>query len=149
MNPMADAATKTITIGAPPATCYEIVADFEHYPDWVKDIAEARIEARDEEGRPSQVAYTAVALGRKARYTLQYDYSAAPNVLSWELTEGDIVKAIDGAYRFEPSETLEGGTDVTYDLSIELIIPMPGFLKRRAEARILNSVHHLKSRAEG
>ena len=70
-------------------------------------------------------------------------------MLSWELVEGDIMKAIDGAYRFAPSDDLEGGTDVTYDLSIDLIVPMPGFLKRRAEARILNTVHHLKSRAEG
>lgn len=146
---MADAATKTITIAAPPATCFEIVADVEHYPEWVKDIAEAKILAVDAEGRPYDVAYTASALGRKARYTLRYDYSEAPHALSWQLLEGDIMKAIDGAYRFEPSESIEGGTDVTYDLSIELLVRMPGFLKRRAEARILNAVHHLKSRAEG
>lgn len=149
MHTMADAATKTITIDAPPETCYEIVADFARYPEWVKDIAEARILERDEEGRPLDVGYTASALGRKARYTLRYDYSAAPKALSWQLLEGDIMRAIDGTYRFDPSTTVGGGTDVTYDLSIELLIAMPGFLKRRAEARILNSVHHLKSRAEG
>jgi uncharacterized membrane protein len=146
---MADAATKTITIAAPPETCYEIVADFERYPEWVKDIAEARVLERDETGRPLDVAFMAAALGRKARYTLRYNYDGAPRVLSWQLLEGDIMRAIDGFYRFEPSSTVEGGTDVTYDLSIDLLVQLPGFLKRRAEARILNSVHHLKSRAEG
>ena len=146
MHAMADAATKTITIEAPPETCYEIVADFERYPEWVKDIAEARILERDEDGRPLDVAYTASALGRKARYTLRYDYSAAPTALSWQLLEGDIMRAIDGAYHFTPDG--QGGTDVRYDLSIELVVPLPGFVKRRAEVRILNTIRELKTRAE-
>jgi len=145
---MADAATKTITIEATPEHCYEIVADFEQYPSWVTDIAAAEVVDRDDQDRPRDVQFTVSALGRKAHYTLRYDYAEAPKVLSWKLVEGDIMKAIDGAYRFAPSTEVPGGTDVTYDLSIELIVPMPGFLKRRAEARILNSVHHLKSRAE-
>ena len=149
MHAMADAATKTITIAAPPEHCYDIVVDFERYPEWVNDIAAAEVVDRDEQGRPRDVQYTVAALGRKAHYTLRYDYAAAPKVLSWQLVEGDIMKAIDGAYRFDPSDDLDGGTDVTYDLSIDLVVPMPGFLKRRAEARILNTVHHLKSRAEG
>ena len=39
-------------------------------------------------------------------------------------------------------------TDVVYDLSIELVVPLPGFVKRRAEVRILNTVKELKARAE-
>ena len=146
---MADAATKTITIAAPPEHCFDIVADVERYPEWVHDIVEAEVLDRDDAGRPHDVKFTVAALGRNTRYTLRYDWGGEPDVLRWELVEGDIMRAIDGAYRFRPSETVEGGTDVIYDLSIELIVPMPGFLKRRAEARILNTVHHLKSRAEG
>ncbi len=149
MHAMAEAATKTITIAAPPEACYEIVAGFEQYPEWVTDIVDARVLERDPTGRPLDVAFIVSALGRNTRYTLRYDYAGAPALLSWELVEGDIMRAIDGFYRFDPSNTLAGGTDVTYDLSIELVVPMPGFLKRRAEARILNTVHHLKSRAEG
>jgi ribosome-associated toxin RatA of RatAB toxin-antitoxin module len=149
MQAMADAATKTITIAAPPEQCYEIVVDFERYPEWVNDVAAAEVVDRDTEGRPRDVEYLVSALGRKAHYTLRYDYADAPDILRWELVEGDIMKAIDGTYQFARSAEIEGGTDVTYDLSIDLIVPMPAFLKRRAEARILNTVHHLKSRAEG
>ena len=42
----------------------------------------------------------------------------------------------------------DGGTDVLYDLSIELVVPIPGFVKRRAEVRILNTLKELKVRAE-
>ena len=78
-------------------------------------------------------------------YTLAYDYSQAPERLSWTLAEGDIMRVIDGAYDF----SAEGGsTRVTYSLKIELIVPLPGFVKRRAEVRILHTLKELKTRAE-
>jgi hypothetical protein len=46
---------------------------------------------------------------------------------------------------FEP---VSNGTLVTYDLSIDLVIPLPGFVKRRAENRILHTLTELKSRCE-
>jgi hypothetical protein len=57
------------------------------------------------------------------------------------------MRAIDGAYSF--TATADGGTEARYDLSIELVVPLPGFVKRRAEVRILNTVKELKVRAEG
>ena len=148
MLPMAESARQTITIGADPARCYAIVTDFAHYPEWAKDVKEATIRARDDQGRALDVEFRASALGRSTHYTLHYDYSAAPERLSWKLVQGDVMRACDGAYTFHPSTTEAGGTDVVYELSIELVIPLPGFVKRRAEVRILNTVKELKLRAE-
>ena len=39
-------------------------------------------------------------------------------------------------------------TQVFYEIEIELVIPLPGFVKRRAEQRILDTVKELKTRAE-
>ena len=50
-----------------------------------------------------------------------------------------------GAYTFVPEGN---GTDITYSLKIELIVPLPGFVKRRAEVRILHTLKELKIRAE-
>ncbi len=58
------------------------------------------------------------------------------------------MRACEGSYVFTPSTATPGGTDVVYELSIELIVPIPGFVKRRAEVRILNTVKELKTRAE-
>jgi hypothetical protein len=91
------------------------------------------------------VEYRASALGRSTHYTLSYDYSQAPERLSWSLAEGDIMRVIDGAYDFAPDGA---GTRVTYSLQIELIVPLPGFVKRRAEVRILHTLKELKTRAE-
>lgn len=143
---MADSASLSTTIGAPLDTCYAVATDFERYPEWARDVKEAIVRTRDDEGRATQVEFRASALGRSTHYTLAYDYSQAPARLSWSMVRGDIMRAIDGAYSFSE---VEGGTEVRYDLSIELVVPLPGFVKRRAEVRILNTVKELKVRAEG
>ena len=143
---MADTASQTITIAADPARVWAIASDFERYPDWAKDVKDVVVRARDAEGRPTEVEFRASALGRSTHYTLGYDYSQAPSALSWRMLRGDIMRTIDGAYHFSP--TADGGTEVRYDLAIELVVPLPGFVKRRAEVRILNTVRELKTRAE-
>ena len=142
---MLDQATETETIAASPQRCFDVAIDFERYPEWAHDVKEANVLERDAQGRATKVEYRASALGRSTHYTLAYDYSQAPERLSWTLTEGDIMRVIDGAYDFSG----EGGsTRVTYSLKIELIVPLPGFVKRRAEVRILHTLKELKTRAE-
>lgn len=143
---MAETATEHIAIAAPPERVWAIAADVEHYPEWARDIKDVIVRARDDQRRPTEVEFRASALGRSTHYTLSYDYSLAPEVLSWRMVKGDIERAIDGAYHF--SADGGGGTHVRYDLAIELATPLPGFVKRRAEVRILNTIRELKSRAE-
>lgn len=143
---MAETAFQTINISAPMERVYAIALDVEQYPDWAKDVKEATVRSRDAEGRPLEVEFRASALGRSTHYTLAYDYSEAPKVLGWKMLRGDIMRSIDGAYTF--SESADGTVEVRYDLAIELVVPLPGFVKRRAEQRILNTVRELKVRSE-
>ena len=143
---MAETAFQTITTAAPVARVWEIATDFERYPEWAKDVKEATIRTRDDQGRAVEVEFRTSALGRSTHYTLSYDYSNAPGVLGWHMLRGDIMRAIDGAYCL--AETADGGTEIRYDLAIELVVPLPGFVKRRAEQRILNTVRELKVRSE-
>jgi uncharacterized membrane protein len=143
---MAETASQTTTIAAAPERVWAIATDFERYPEWAKDVKDVIVRTRDDQGRPVEVEYRASALGRSTHYTLGYDYSQAPAVLAWRIVRGDIMRTIDGAYHF--TATADGGTEVRYDLAIELVVPLPGFVKRRAEVRILNTVRELKTRAE-
>lgn len=142
---MSDRAAQTTLIDAPLQRCWDVALDFERYPEWAKDVKEAVVRGRDDQGRASLVEFRASALGRSTRYTLKYDYADAPNRLSWHLVDGDIMRSIDGAYSFVE---VDGGTQVFYEIEIELVIPLPGFVKRRAEQRILDTVKELKIRAE-
>jgi len=146
MTNMADQASQSVVVNATPEQCFAVATDFEHYPAWATDVKEATVLARDAQGRATEVEFRTSALGRSTHYTLRYDYSDAPRAMSWQMVKGDIMRTIDGAYTFTPAGG--GGTDVTYTLSIELIVPLPGFVKRRAEVRIVNSVKDLKARIE-
>lgn len=143
---MAETASQTVTTSASPDRVWTIAADVERYPEWAKDVKDVVVRARDDQGRATEVEFRASALGRSTHYSLSYDYSAAPKVLAWSMVRGDIMRTIDGAYHFAPTD--DGGTEMRYDLTIELVVPLPGFVKRRAEVRILNTVRELKVRAE-
>ena len=146
MTRMAETASETISIAAPPDRVWAIAADVERYPEWARDVKDVVVRSRDEQLRAAEVEFRASALGRSTHYTLTYDYSQAPDVLAWKMVKGDIQRTIEGAYHL--SATADGGTEVRYDLAIELAAPLPGFVKRRAEVRILNTVRELKTRAE-
>jgi hypothetical protein len=142
---MVDAGSDFILIDASPERCAEVAMDFAAYPQWAKDVKEATVLSRDASGRATTVEYRASALGRSTHFTLQYDYSQLPGRLSWHMVDGDIMRSIVGSYVF----TKEGvGTRVDYALEIELVLPLPGFVKRRAEKRILSTLKELKTRIE-
>jgi ribosome-associated toxin RatA of RatAB toxin-antitoxin module len=144
---VADQATERITVSGGPEQCYAVACDIERYPDWVAEIKEVTVDERDEEGRPSLVSFRVAAFGRSTSYTLSYDYSQAPKVLAWKLTKGDITTRLDGSYQFEAAG--EDQTEVTYHLEVEFRVPIPGFVKMRAQGRIMaNALRELKARVE-
>ena len=146
---MAEQASEHTTIAASPELCWEVATDFEAYPEWAKDIKEAEVVHRDTDGRASVVRFRAAAMGRSTTYLLGYDYGQAPRVLAWRLLEGDITKKLDGRYTFTGAEGDDALTDVDYELEVELVIPLPGFVKRRAEGRIMQTaLPELKARVE-
>jgi hypothetical protein len=148
---MADAAHDQVHIAAPVATCFAVATDFEAYPSWAGDVKHARVVERDAEGRGRRVDFRVAALGRSIRYVLDYDYAKAPEKFSWTLVEGDSLRVLEGAYTFVNADD---GTDVGYELSVELAIPVPGLVKRRAAQRIVSTAlvelkHAVEARAEG
>jgi len=144
---VAEQATERMVVSATPERCFEVSADIGAYPQWAADIKEVTIEERDDQGRPQLVTFRAAAFGRSTSYTLAYDFSEAPRILSWKLTKGDITTKLDGSYVFDPGEG--SGTEVTYHLEAELRVPIPGFIKMRAQSRIMSTaMRELKARVE-
>lgn len=150
---MADSAHEHISIEAPLDDCYAAISDFERYAEWAPDIKATRVIARDDCGRASEVEFRAAAMGRSVLVHLRYDYSAAPERLSWELVEGDTVRRYEGSYQLTALEGQSATTtDVDYELTVELLVPLPGFVKRRAESKIMKAAlpelkHHVESGA--
>ena len=146
---MTDQATEHTVIHAPLDHCYAVAADVESYPEWATDVKEAEVVTRDDDGRPVEVAFRTAAMGRSTSYTLRYDYSEAPRRLSWVQIAGDITRKLDGVYEFSESPSDPNITDVAYTLEVDLVVPLPGFVKRRGEAKILRTaLPELKQRVE-
>ena len=143
---MAETANERIRIDAAPQRCYEIASDFERYPEWAKDVKQVTVLERDDEGRGVKVEYRAAAMGRSTRYVLAYDYAAAPGAFTWSLVESDMLRQLDGRYGFEPDGD---GARVTYDLTADPKVPLPGFIKRRVASTIIGTaLKQLKKEAE-
>ena len=73
----------------------------------------------------------------KDTMVLAYDWQQVDRgSVKWTLVSSSLLKVLDGAYHLAPKGS---GTDVTYELSVDLIIPMIGLLKRKAERRLTDT----------
>jgi hypothetical protein len=127
---------------------YSVVVDFDSYRDWVADLKSIEVLERDADGRALEVAFRAAAFGRSTKYALRYDYSHAPEFLSWHQTWGDVTETMNGSYRISGGPGVST-TTVTYDLEVALAVPVPQFIQARAASRIQrHALVELKSRVE-
>jgi ribosome-associated toxin RatA of RatAB toxin-antitoxin module len=142
---VADRASSSITVHAAPAAVMAVIADFEAYPEWTSQVKTVEVLSRDDAGRADTVRFVIDAGIVKDEYTLAYDWST-PDQLSWHLVTGQMQKAQDGTYAL----TVAGeATEVRYDLTVDLAIPMIGLFKRKAERTIIDTaLKGLKARVE-
>jgi hypothetical protein len=83
---------------------------------------------------------------RKVDYTLDYRYDE-PARIEWDFVEGNGINDADGHYLFE--ELGPDRTRATYKFGLEVGIPLPGPVARRAHRSTLKaSVEDLKREAE-
>ena len=142
---MADRVKDTTDVEATAEQIFEVATDFEAYPEWNANIKQAEVKETDDEGRASLVWYEVDAKIKVVKYTLEYDYSDAPNGFSWDLVDGD-VKKLNGSYYFDEFDDV---TEVSYEMEIDPGFPVPGFLKRQAEKQIVRgALDDLKKRVE-
>jgi carbon monoxide dehydrogenase subunit G len=136
----------TIDIDAAPAKVMAAITDFDAYPEWA-GVKSAEVTNRDEQGRPVEVAMQVSQMGFEAAYTLIYRYAAGDGGVSWTTKEASgVIRDIAGEYVLEPAGD---GTTVTYRLTLELGISLPGFLKKTAERTVISTaLGGLKNRVE-
>lgn len=137
--PSSEHAVVSTSVCATPEQCAAVVSDLGSYPEWAQGVTGVEILGFDDQGRPSRAEFKAEAMGRTTRYALDYDYADVPHSVRWALVDGDLTRRIDGSYTFEPDRNDPTFTEVTYELAIDLVVPLPGFVKRRAETKIMEA----------
>ncbi len=147
---MADRTRSSVDIAAAPGEVLDVIAAFEDYPAWAEQVKDCTVLTEDGDGWADQVEFTLDAGAIKDQYVLEYDWAVAGDgtgVVSWHLVRASLLKGLTGSYTLEQ---VGAGTRVTYDLEVDLTIPMLGMLKRKAEKMIIDAaLSELKKRVEG
>jgi len=128
---MSDSSRSTISIDAPLAAVTEALFALEKYPEWSSSIKSAEVVNRDDQGRVTKVKMTIDAGMMKDRVILDYDWSEAPARLSFSLDDADLLTGMDGAYIIKSID--EESTEVTYELTVSLSMPIPAMMRQKAE----------------
>ena len=144
---MAELATERMVVTATPEQCFAVVSDIERYPEWAADIKQVAGRAARRRGPAGRGHLPGRGLRPVHQLHPRLRLLEAPATLAWKQTAGDLTSKLDGSYRFDAAG--DGSTEVTYTLEVELRVPLPGFIKRRAQSRIMHTaLEELKARVE-
>ncbi len=140
---MSTMAEHTEVLPASPERCFDVVTDFEAYPEWMSTFKDVEVLERDADGRPILVEFRIDAKLREVRYVLRHRLER-PESITWDYVEGD-AKDVDGSWRFEDAG--EGRTRCTYRISFDVGGFVPGSVKRAlAEQAVRSSLQALSVR---
>ena len=144
---MTDLSKSLISIAAPIEAVQKALFELDKYPEWSSQIKSAEALSQDDQGRITKVKMTIDAGMMKDRPVLDYDWSQAPNKLSFSLDEADLLTSMDGVYTISAIDA--DTTEVTYELGVALSMNVRAMMRQKAEkATIDAALAQLKSHLE-
>jgi hypothetical protein len=136
-----------ITIEASAEEVRKVLYDIAGYPNWSKTIKAANVESSDDQGRPLRIQLTIEAGMLRDKPTLDYDWSGAPERVSFSLVDADLLTQMDGVYTVKAAGD---EAEVTYELSTAVTMPVPKPMLEQAELSTIKlALDELKAHIEG
>lgn len=124
---MATSDSREVVIEASPEEILDVIADVEATPTWSPQYQRAEVLESYDDGRPRRVKMKVKSAGITDEQVV--DYTWTDTSASWTLISAGQLKAQDAKYTLTP----EGDkTKVRFDISIDLAVPLPGFVLKRA-----------------
>lgn len=122
------------------------IADLESYPQWAEGVKAVEVHTRNESGRPHLVTFQVDFGVIKDAFKLDYQWDG-DNAVSWKLIEGKVLTKEDGTYTMDPQS--DGTVRVVYQIEIAASVPLPGFVRRKVEKKIIKAaLEGLKAQVE-
>jgi coenzyme Q-binding protein COQ10 len=138
-------ASKSVTINVPPDKFFDVVADYEKYPEFLPEVKKVKVQAG--QGDAKEVTYTVDIKAKVINYTLKHT-AERPNVLRWSMIKGEMMKGNDGSWTLKPGAKPDT-TDATYNIDLRLSALVPGFIEKAlAEQSLPSLLANFKARAE-
>jgi hypothetical protein len=145
---MSEFSSSTVTIDLSIAEVGATLFAVESYPEWSRAFKKVDVLATDDQGRATKAKLTVDAGAVKDVVTLDFDWSQAPNKVTFSLDDANILTKMDGAYLLKSLG--EDSTSVTYELSVGLSMPIPAMMIAKQEKSTIDSaLKQLKEHLEG
>jgi ribosome-associated toxin RatA of RatAB toxin-antitoxin module len=124
---MATSDSREVVIEASPEEILDVIADVESTPTWSPQYQSCEVLEAYDNGRPKRVKMKIKTAGISDEQVV--DYTWADDIVSWTLVSAGQLKAQDASYTLTPDGDK---TKVKFDITIDLSIPLPGFVLKRA-----------------
>ena len=124
---MATSDSREVVIAASPEEILDVIADVESTPTWSPQYQRAEVLEAYDDGRPKRVKMKVKSAGISDEQVVEYTW--AEDKVSWTLISAGQLKTQDASYTLTPDGD---NTKVTFDITIDLSVPLPGFVLKRA-----------------
>jgi len=136
-------ATRSIVFNAPVEKCFEIIADYERYPEFLPEVKKLRTSNR--KGNEVDVHYEAEVV-KVIKYTLHLK-EEKPTKVSWSFIEGEFMKDNKGGWVLEDQGN--GTTKATYSIEVAVgpLVPKT-ILNALVDSQLPKLLENFKKRIE-
>ena len=111
--------SQSIEIKATPKRCFQIITDYEKYPDFIKDLKTVKV--TNKKGSGCDVTYE-IDVIKRISYSLKMK-TTPPDRIEWSFIRGDVMKDNQGFWDLE--EIKKGVTKATYNINVKFGLFVP------------------------
>jgi coenzyme Q-binding protein COQ10 len=135
-------ASTSLVMNVTPKQIYDVVVDFESYPDFLPDVKKVTVEKKGK----SMIVQFEISVIKKINYTLSFSLVPGKKI-SWTFLKGDLFKSNNGSWEFE--EIKKGQTKATYNIEVDFGLFVPSMITNKLVGHNLPSMmKKFKDRAE-
>lgn len=137
-------ATRSVVFNAPIEKCFEIISDYERYPDFLPEVRKIRTSNR--KGNEVDVQYEAEVV-KVIKYTVHMK-EEKPSRVSWSFVDGEFMKDNKGGWVLE--DLGNGTTKGTYSIEVTVgpLVPKT-ILNALVDSQLPKLLENFKKRIEG
>ena len=125
-----------IVIDVPVDRFYEVVTDYEAYPEFVPGIKGCRVK---QEGTPRLVEYELDLGIKRVKYTLGH-HETKNRKVTWSLVSGDMMKVSNGSWELEDL----GGKQTRAHYAVEVQISKPPLVPQSVIDKISDEMNRVQ-----
>ena len=137
-------ATRSIVINAPREKVFDVIADYEHYPEFLPEVK--AIKCSNRKGNEVDAHYTAEIV-KTIKYTVHLK-EERPSKVSWTFVDGEFMKDNKGGWVLD--DLGNGTTKATYtvDVTLGALVPKT-IVNALVDTSLPKLLENFKKRAEG